>query len=98
MHRHRFVHNDLKFRNVLVDFSNCPEVYIIDCPLGRRLFGPLFQRGIVKDLACLDRVAKRYLSRSQRLRFYKKYQGTDRLTTRHRRQIRRILGFFEGRE
>lgn len=34
MHQHRFVHNDLKFRNILVDFSNCPEVYIIDCPLG----------------------------------------------------------------
>lgn len=98
MHQHRFVHNDLKWRNILVDFSKPPEVYIIDCPLGRRLFGPLLRRGIVKDLACLDRVAKRYLSRSQRLRFYKRYQEIDCITDIDRAQIGKVLGFFEGRE
>lgn len=98
MHAHRFVHNDLKWRNILVDFRNTPEVYIIDCPLGRRRIGPWLQRGIVKDLACLDLVAKKHLSRTQRLRFYKSYKGVDHLTNFHRRQIERVLRFFEGRE
>ncbi|XOV86070.1 MAG: lipopolysaccharide kinase InaA family protein [Pseudomonadota bacterium] len=98
MHSHRFVHNDLKWRNILVDFSKCPEVYIIDCPLGRTLFGPLLHRGITKDLACLDRVAKRLLSRSQRLRFFKSYHQTDKLTDEQRQQMKQILRFFDGRE
>lgn len=98
MHGHRFVHNDLKWRNILVDLSQGPEVYIIDCPWGRTLFGPLLQRGIVKDLACLDRLAKRHLSRSQRLRFFKRYHDTDCLTEVQVKQMERVLRFFEGRE
>jgi tRNA A-37 threonylcarbamoyl transferase component Bud32 len=98
MHSHRFVHNDLKWRNILVDFSKSPEVYIIDCPRGGRTYGPLLARGIAKDLACLDRVAKRHLSRTERLRFFKRYHDVDVLTEAHKRQIMRVLRFFEGRE
>ncbi len=95
MHQYGFVHSDLKWRNILV---RGPDVFIIDCPQGRRLVGPLLKRGVIKDLACLDKVAKRVLSRTQRLRFYLRYRELDRLRAGEKREIRRILRFFEGRE
>lgn len=98
LHAHHFIHNDLKWRNILVEFSHDPEVYIIDCPLGRRLYGPLFRRGVIKDLACLDKVAKYQLSATMRLSFYKQYCRISRTGRNDRHQIRRILAFFQGRE
>jgi tRNA A-37 threonylcarbamoyl transferase component Bud32 len=97
LHDSGFIHYDLKWRNILVEFKQDPEVYIIDCPLGRKLWGPLFDRGVIKDLACLDRVARFYLSRSQRLRFYLRYAGKQRLGPAEKKQLGRILGFFKGR-
>ncbi|MBD3647751.1 MAG: protein kinase [Pseudomonadales bacterium] len=98
LHDHHFVHNDLKFRNVLVEFSPDPQVYIIDCPLGRRMHGPFLQRGVVKDLACLDKVAKYHFSKPFRMRFYKQYECGLHLDSRDKARLRRVLTFFEGRE
>ncbi len=102
MHHEKFVHGDLKWRNILVDSADLPEVYIFDCPLGRRmtsgLLAPVFERGVLKDLACLDKMAKYALSRTQRLRFYLAYTGKNKLDRRDKKQIRKILKFFEGRE
>lgn len=96
MHQHRFTHNDLKWRNILIDGQ--PRAYLIDCPAGSFWWGPLLQYRIVKDLACLDKVGKYQLSRTQRLRFYLYYRQQQRLTTQDKQQIRRILRFFAGRE
>jgi len=98
LHLHGFVHNDLKWRNILVETREDPGVYLIDCPLGRKTFGPLLTRGKVKDLACLDRHGKVQLSRNDRLRFFLSYKGHDRLDAADKKEIRRVLGFFEGRE
>ncbi len=98
LHEHSFIHNDLKWRNILVEFSRDPEVYIIDCPLGRRLYGPFYRRGVIKDLACLDKVAKSQVSGSVRMRFYRQYLDVDGLARGDKRRVRRILRFFEGRE
>lgn len=98
LHSYHFIHNDLKWRNILVEFSHDPEVYIIDCPLGRRLYGPLFRRGVIKDLACLDKVAKQELSTATRLRFYKRYSGINRMDEADRHRLRKVLAFFQGRE
>ena len=98
LHLNGFVHNDLKWRNILVDTSEDPGVYLIDCPLGRKTVGPMLTRGKVKDLACLDRHGKVQLSRSDRLRFYLSYKEHDRLDTADKKEIRRVLRFFEGRE
>lgn len=98
LHLNGFVHNDLKWRNILVDTRVDPGVYLIDCPLGRKTFGPLLTRGKVKDLACLDKHGKVQLSRSDRLRFYLSYKGHDRLDNADKKEIRRVLRFFEGRE
>ena len=96
LHQHGFAHNDLKWRNILVTAE--PKVYFIDCPQGRRRRGIFLKRGIIKDLACLDKVAKYALSRTMRLRFYLAYTGKKRLTKKDKQQIKLILAFFQGRE
>lgn len=102
IHNHNFIHNDLKWRNILVtlDLSN-PKVYFIDCPCGSKKIGPLLARGKIKDLACLDKVAKYVLDGKTRLKFYKKYLGLDnneKLSDENKKNIIKILKFFENRE
>lgn len=97
MHDAGFVHNDLKWRNLLVTQGD-PTVYLIDCPNGGFWRGPFLRYRILKDLACLDKVAKYHLSPSQRLRFFLDYTGHQRLNADDKATIRRIVGFFEGRE
>lgn len=96
MHDHGFTHNDLKWRNLLV--NDRAELFFIDCPGGMFWFGPFLHYRIIKDLACLDKVAKYHLSRSQRLRFYHYYCGRKQLNGDDRQRIRKVLKFFEGRE
>lgn len=96
MHEHCFTHNDLKWRNLLVNEK--AELFFIDCPTGSFWWGPLLRYRIIKDLACLDKVAKRVLSRTQRLRFYLQYRDRERLGEGDKKRIRRVLKFFEGRE
>jgi tRNA A-37 threonylcarbamoyl transferase component Bud32 len=96
MHGRRFVHGDLKWRNLLVDAAG--KVFLIDCPSGGFWWPPFLQYRIVKDLACLDKVAKRQLSRTQRLRFYLDYAQKKKLDDADKRRIREIVGFFAGRD
>lgn len=96
MHERGFAHNDLKWRNLLVDPQ--PRLYMIDCPTGAFWRGPFLQRRIVKDLACLDKVAKHQLTRTQRLRFYLQYCQRKRLVAQDKPRIQQILNYFQGRE
>ncbi|WP_422911121.1 lipopolysaccharide kinase InaA family protein [Pseudomonas sp. MAC6] len=96
LHRHHFAHNDLKWRNLLV--NQRAELFLIDCPTGAFWWGPFLRYRMVKDLACLDKVASKVLSRSQRLRFYLQYRQCERLDEAGKRQVRQIVRFFEGRE
>ena len=96
LHDHRFAHNDLKWRNLLV--NDAGELFLIDCPSGDFWRGPFLRRRIIKDLACLDKVAKYRLSRTQRLRFYLQYQQRPRLVPSDRPVIDQVLKYFEGRE
>ena len=96
LHQNAFTHNDLKWRNVLVD--NNGKVFLIDCPNGLFWIPPFLQYRIIKDLACLDKVAKYHLSRTQRLRFYQHYVQKAKLDNQDKRKIRKILAFFDGRE
>ncbi|MDR3298681.1 MAG: lipopolysaccharide kinase InaA family protein [Candidatus Accumulibacter sp.] len=98
MHDAGFVHNDLKWRNLLVSEGQTPVVYVIDCPTGGFWWGPFLRYRIVKDLACLDKLAKYHLTRTRRLRFYLDYAGHSRLNADDKRRIRRIVDFFAGRE
>jgi tRNA A-37 threonylcarbamoyl transferase component Bud32 len=98
LHRHGFIHNDLKWRNILVQDTTEPKVYFIDCPVGKRRFGVLRKRGIIKDLACLDKVACKQLPRSDRLFFYKEYTGKRRIDLRDKAFIKRVVHFFDNRD
>lgn len=98
MHRQGFTHNDLKWRNILVDNQMPPCIYLIDCPNGAFWAGPQLSTRIVKDLACLDKVARHCLSATQRLRFYLDYAQCTRLGTADKNRIRAIVHYFKGRE
>lgn len=98
MHDKGFAHNDLKWRNLLVNGEDAPTVFLIDCPNGTFWRGPMLRYRIIKDLACLDKIAKYRLSRTQRLRFFLDYAGHARLSVADKRRIRKILNFFAGRE
>ena len=97
MHDRRFAHNDLKWRNILVDDQPSPRIYMIDCPTGTFWWGPLLEHRKNKDLACLDKLGKSALSRTQRLRFYLMYIGKPRLEQEDRNRIRLVLGHMARR-
>lgn len=98
LHNHGFIHGDLKWRNILVNISNTPQIYFIDSPLGRQYPWPLKGRGIVKDLSCLDKVAKYHLSNSSRMYFYHRYTNKAKIDAADKRRIGKILKFFKDRE
>ena len=103
MHQQGFIHNDLNWRNVLVQIGgsqNGPEaskmaVYLIDSPAGRRVYLTGNRRGIVRDLAFLDKMAGLVLSNTDRLRFFMYYRGVTRLGKGDKQELRRVLGFFK---
>ncbi|MGY0218444.1 lipopolysaccharide kinase InaA family protein [Endozoicomonadaceae bacterium StTr2] len=98
LHRNSFVHNDFKWRNILITPTSEPEAFLIDCPAGQKWHPPFLEYRIVKDLACLDKVAKYQLTRTQRLRFLLEYHQSNRLTPKIKQQARKVVRFFEGRE
>lgn len=98
MHLYRFAHGDFKWRNILVTRKDPPQVYLIDCPDGRFWIPPFLQYRKNKDIACLDKVAKTVLTRTQRLRFYLDYLEVSKLDKNSRKELARILHFFTNRE
>lgn len=96
MHDQHFTHNDLKWRNLLVDDQ--ATLFLIDCPNGAFWASFMLRYRITKDLACLDKVAKYHLSATQRLRFYLQYRQRARLNESDKKRIRHVISFFEGRE
>lgn len=91
LHQHGVAHNDLRWRNIMVNMKGYPRVYFLDCPSGRRWPRPLLNYRITKDLSHLDRDARSVLSRSQRLRAYKAYSDCARLSKFDKRRITRVL-------
>lgn len=95
MHKHKFVHRDLNLRNVLVQTQGQPVIHLIDCPAGGFRSGYFLGREIVRDLAHLDKAARYVLSTKDLLRFYKKYQGIDKLTKKDKRLVAKIRHFHD---
>ena len=90
MHGSRFIHSDFKWRNILVTRGARPRVTLIDCPTGGIFPLPDFHYRRAKELGRLDLAARRHLTRTERLRFFKRYCGSDRLTPSQRRLLRRV--------
>tara|TARA_B110000902_G_scaffold61756_1_gene72969 strand:- start:12 stop:758 length:747 start_codon:yes stop_codon:yes gene_type:complete len=96
MHQQGFAHNDLKWRNILVTKETLPTAYFIDCPVGRFWPWPFLQHRIIKDIACIDKVAKFALSRTQRLRFYLHYKQKTKLNSNDKKVLKKIIHYFDG--
>ena len=98
LHDNHFIHTDLKWRNILVTQEDTPSISLIDCPAGT-ITHPLFlKRGTVKDLACLDKVARNTLSRTQRLKFYLLYRKRESINTSDKLFLNKVSTFFLNRE
>lgn len=98
LHDRGFAHNDLNWRNVLLTLEPSLTVYFFDCPTGRRWIWPFRSFRVVKDLTHLDKLGRRYLSRSQRLHFFVVYRGHERLDVADKRLLRRVLAREPGRK
>jgi hypothetical protein len=93
LHRAHFFHNDLNWRNVLIRARDgCGlTVLLFDSPNGRRWYFPFAERRLIKDLAHLDTLARVYLRRTQRLKFYLAYAGRSRLTPADKKRLAAVL-------
>lgn len=94
MHEASLFHIDLQWRNILVRIGPRPsdvDVYLIDLPRGGRWrLPPKRRHGRFRDLSSLDKLGRVYLSRSQRLRWFKAYTGRRTLNVSDRRLIRDV--------
>ncbi|MDP2246767.1 MAG: lipopolysaccharide kinase InaA family protein [Nitrosomonadales bacterium] len=88
MHANGFIHNDFKWRNLLVNDQN--QLFLIDCPLGAFWSGKLFEHRVMKEFSTLDRVAKYVLSNTQRLRFYLQYVEKNKLNVEDKAFLRKL--------
>jgi hypothetical protein len=81
MHGAGFAHGQLFWRNILVRLGpdELPEFFFLDAEPPRRRRG---RSGRVwqEELAALAASAQPFTNRSERARFYRRYQGADRLT------------------
>lgn len=92
LHQHHFCHNDLHWRNLLINCqNNACDVFLIDCPSGHFMWGPFFKYKRLKDLANLDKVAPNFLSQTQRLRFFKYYLKINKLSNVDKVMIQHIF-------
>lgn len=92
LHAKRFIHGDLKWRNILVNGNG--EIFLIDSPCGTTWLGSFLKYRIKKEIFGLDRYARRFgLSRSQRLRFFLQYLDTPRLDSETKAWLREIMAY-----
>ena len=77
MHDHNFIHEDLKWRNILArPQRGNTDLYWIDCPKGSfKKSGALMDRKKLKDCATLDKLARIQCSKEERTEFIKAYLG-----------------------
>lgn len=100
LHQARFCHNDLHWRNILVQQASTdsePTIFLIDCPSGKKLIWPFLNYRKFKDLANLDKLAPTYLSQTQRLRFFLAYRGHRKLTSDDKQMIRTVIQHKQNR-
>ncbi|MCD6045487.1 MAG: wapP [Gammaproteobacteria bacterium] len=90
LHAKRFIHKDFKWRNFMVKWDDPMEVYLIDCPVGQRHLSFQYGLGWWRDLRDFDEDARRYLSRSDRLRLYLAYKQRKMLTRKDKQVITKI--------
>ena len=98
MHKEKFIHYDLQWRNILVTRSlNAPQIYLFYIPSGRkRRFS--FKHGVIRDFYNLYKSAYQFLSRTDCLRFYLLYKNKIALNNQDKKHIKEILSYFARKE
>jgi len=91
LHDDDFAHGDLYWRNILLALENKPAVYFIDCPQGKKYFGPQLAYQKVRDIACLAKESHAFFSRTDLLRFFLAYRGHERLTADDKSFIKKVF-------
>jgi len=94
LHDHQFVHHDYSWRNIILSGERLDRFWLIDAHKGRQ-WRVRAQHARATDLAALDAPAPLYFRRTERLRFFLKYCGQQRLDPAARRLLRMILRLAE---
>lgn len=99
MHDANFVHEDLKWRNVLARHSaDGAELFWIDCPKGYfTQAGTALTRKKLKDCATLDKIARIRCSKEERQAFIKAYIGSEASENQVQTLCREIENYRRGR-
>ena len=95
MHEHHFVHHDYFWRNILLRGRSLSQFFLIDSHKGRCWHSWAELSGRAKDLATLDSPAPWFFRRSERLRFFLRYQEHRRLTIADKNLVRLVLRIAE---
>ena len=94
MHAVGFCHVDLQWRNLRVadGETDRPRIYILDSSRGRLLrWRVRREHGRLRDLSSLVKMARRQMSRSEQIRWLRRYLGVRRLAPEHRVLVQTML-------
>lgn len=90
LHDDDFAHGDLYWRNILLALEDKPSVFFIDCPQGKKYFGPQLAYQKVRDIACLAKDSYKYFSRTDLMRFFLAYRGSQSLSAQDKEFIKKV--------
>jgi tRNA A-37 threonylcarbamoyl transferase component Bud32 len=98
LHAEKFFLHTLFDKNLLLD-GECGTLYLIDVPFARILIQKLRPgTARIRDLATLNKSARRTLPKTDLLRFLRIYLGRDKLTPSDKRLIRDVNHFTDKLE
>lgn len=98
LHADGFFHRDLKTRNILVQIGvkDC-QLFFFDCPSGHHPVSFLRKRGVIRDLAYLERGLRGKLRSADMLFLFKVYRGVEKLTQQDKYFGHRVLSYYGQR-
>lgn len=93
MHRAHFYHVDLQWRNILIRGpAGGVELFVLDSSRGGQRWLPWMRWHFrMRDLSSLEKSAREFVSRSQRMRFVREYVRRTACPESPRRLIERII-------
>ncbi len=99
MHAHYFIHEDLKWRNILArQGKGEAELFWIDCPKGTfHRPGINFERKKLKDCATLDKLARLLCTKDERSIFLQAYLGESAQPEEVQKLCRKIEAYRKAR-
>ena len=91
LHEHNFAHQDLYWRNIILNGTSLEHFHLIDAHKSRCWSAANELPCRAQDLATLDAPAPWFFRRSERLRFYLRYIGHNKLADHDKQLIRLAL-------